>query len=641
MHVRLLTTTGLRRFALFSGVMALSVAGLRADSAAATAAAAAAPEAADTAVDREEIVISASRSRNDPKYTASSVSLVSLAELAESQVVELRTALAREPGVSVVNSGATGSQSSIFMRGGSSHQTLLFVDGVRMNDRSASYVNFLGGAGVDGLGRLEVLRGPQGTLYGSSAMGGVVAMDTLPVGDGPATGRVMAGGGSFGTWGAGLTAQGGLGALGYSASAGYAETDNDRDFNHYDVWNYAARVEFSPAESPIVLGGTFRRQDGTYEEPGSISATYPGLVDSTNTLGTVFAELRASGGFTSRLTTALHERDYRFISVPDTWSTGPSLSENRREMLDWLNTWSASERLDLVGGANYERSRYSINGATTRDELAAGYVSAIYRVLDTLTLTAGGRYDDFDSFGSATTGRIGVAWNVAAATKLRATFGNGFAAPGSDDRFGVPQWGQLENPDLQPEEVDGWDVGIDQSFLGGDVRLSATWFRHKYRNLFEWEYVDYVTYQGMIVNRARATTEGVETALDVRVTQSIKARLSYTYLDARNDTDDVRLIRRPRHAIDAEVTARLAAPWIVGAGVHAAADGMESVYGSNGPMLVPAEDYFTVRVFTSYRAAENILLKLRVENLLDAEYAEVRGYPALPIGVFAGVEWAF
>lgn len=619
MHLRRHPSARLRRLALLSGAATLSTAALCAATPATT-------EDAGAAVDREEIVVSASRSRQDPKYTASSVTLLSLAELDESQVVDLRTALAREPGAAIVNTGATGSQSSIFLRGGSSHQTLLFVDGVRMNDRAAAYANFLGGADLDGLGRLEVLRGPQSTLYGSSAMGGVIAMDTLAVGDGPASGRVTAQGGSFGTWGGGLEARGGAGALGYSASAGYLETDNDRADNGYDVWNYAARLQFAPAESPLVLGGTFRRQDSTYEEPGSEQAPFPGVVDSDNTLATVFAEARPSDGFTSRITAALHERDYRFESA-----FGPATSGNRREIVDWANTWSATDRVEFVGGANYERSRYRVNADTSRDEVLAGYVSGIYRVQETLTLTAGLRLDDFDSFGSATTGRAGLAWNVREGTKLRATYGTGFSAPGSDDRSGVPSWGQLPNDALRPERVKGWDAGIDQSFLGGDIVASATWFRHEYRNLFEWESLP--DYLGMIVNRARATTEGIETAVSARITGAVKARVGYTYLEARNESDDVRLVRRPRHAADAEVTARVASPWVVGLGVHVIADRVDA----SGAL----EDYTTVRLFTSYRASENILLKLRAENLFDADYEEVPGYPALPVGVFAGVEWAF
>jgi len=630
MNARRLSTTALRRHVLVSVAALVSCAGLRADTdtGAATPTATVDLAATETAVDREEMVISASRSRNDPKYTASSVTLISLTELDESQIVLLPDALAREPGVSVVSTGATGSQSSVFMRGGSSHQTLFFVDGVRMNDRSASYINFLGGAGLDGLGRLEVLRGPQSGLYGSSAMGGVVSMDTLPVGDGPARGRVFAGGGSFGSWGAGLEGRGGLGSLGYSASLGYGETDNDRAGNHYDAWSYAGRLEYAPSSGTVVFGGTLRRQDGTYEEPGSTLFPFPGVVDSANTLGTAFAEVRPSAGFTSRLTAALHQRDYAFASA-----FGTSTNENRREILDWLNTWSASEQVELVGGANFERSRYTIGSDSTRDDVAAAFVSAIYRPLDVLTLTASGRFDDFDSFGSATTGRLGAAWNATATTKVRATFGNGFSAPGSDDRFGVPAWGQLANPDLQAEEVDGWDIGVDQTLRGGDVVLGLTYFRHDYRNLFEWETVDFVTFEGMIVNRARARTEGLEAAVSARVTDAIKARLGYTYLDARNETDDLRLIRRPRHLLDAEVTARPARAWLVGAGVHLVADRVDT----SGPV----EDYTTVRVFASWRAAENILLKLRAENLFDAEYEEVPGYPALPVGVFGGVEWSF
>ncbi|MCX6945460.1 MAG: TonB-dependent receptor plug domain-containing protein, partial [Opitutales bacterium] len=125
-----------------------------------------------------QFVVSASRTPQDPKFVASSVTTLALADLAAAQVTDLRTALSAQAGVGVVSSGAVGGQTSVFLRGSNSYQTLFIVDGVRMNDRAALYSNFLGGADLAGLGRIEVLRGPQSTLYGSSAMGGVIVLDT-------------------------------------------------------------------------------------------------------------------------------------------------------------------------------------------------------------------------------------------------------------------------------------------------------------------------------------------------------------------------------------------------------------------------------------------------------------------------------
>ncbi len=125
----------------------------------------------------EELVISASRIPQEWRRTSSSVSVISLGEMAKLQVVDLKESLAQQPGVSVVTTGTVGGGTSVYIRGAYPHHTLFIVDGVRMNDRSASYDAFLASSSLGGLDRIEVLRGPQSTMYGSAAMGGVILID--------------------------------------------------------------------------------------------------------------------------------------------------------------------------------------------------------------------------------------------------------------------------------------------------------------------------------------------------------------------------------------------------------------------------------------------------------------------------------
>jgi vitamin B12 transporter len=305
---------------------------------------------------------------------------------------------------------------------------------------------------------------------------------------------------------------------------------------------------------------------------------------------------------------------------------------NHRKVVDWQNTWEASKQLQVVAGAGYERSRYTVDGVRSKDEVKAGYVSGTWNPTTTVTVNAGLRYDDFKSVGSATTGRLGASWRPVAGTKLRTTYGTGFAAPGSDDRYGVAEWGQLPNPNLKPEKSRGWDVGIDQK-LCENAQLELTYFENRFRNLFEWEYVDFVTYQGRTANRAKAKTNGVEVALRARVSDKVQTRLSYTYLEAKDSGTDKRLARRPRHVLDADLTVQPISVWTVGAGLHAVSDRVER----SGPI----EDYTTVRVFTSYAVRKDLTLKLRVENALDEQYEEVLGYASLPRAIFGSAEWRF
>ena len=509
----------------------------------------------------EDYVVSATRSPQDPRATPSAVSLVELADLQATQVPDLRTALAQQPGVVVVTTGAAGGQTSVFLRGANAHQTLFVVDGVRLNDRSASYINFLGAADFAGIDRLEVLRGPQSTLYGSSAMGGVILLNTTH-GDGPATGRAAVVGGSFDTWGGALALEGANGGFGYSASVSHHDTENDLPRNAFRQTSASSRVEASVTEQWLV-GATVRWVDSEVQETGSRLFPAPGDVDSSTLLATSYAEMRLGDTFKSRLTLAQHDRRYTFV---DAWFS--SQLRNRRRILDWLNTWQAADPVEIVAGANYERSRFLVNGAPTYDRVWAAHASTTIRPVDTVMLNAGLRHDDFDSVGSATTWRAGVAWRVRSDTKLRATYGTGFAAPGSEDRFGVPGWGQLPNPQLRPEESEGWDVGLDQDLAGGRVTLAATYFRNQFRDLFDWETVDFTTFEGRTINRARATADGVELAVGARPWERLEVRLAYTYLDATDDATGARLIRRPRHTADADVRVQAAPGWTLGAGAR-------------------------------------------------------------------------
>lgn len=574
----------------------------------------------------DQFILSASRTPQDPRYTSSSVSLIPLADVATTQIDNLKDAIGQAPGVILYNTGAVGSQSTVLMRGSNAHQTLFVVDGVRMNDRSSTYQNFFGAADLGGIDRIEVLRGPQSTLYGSSAMGGVILVDTVR-GTGPLSGTLSATAGSFDTYGSSLAVKGASGPLGYSASLGYYQTDNDRPKNDFDGWSYTARADYTVSPT-VLIGATFRGQSSDYHEPGSRLFVSPGTVDFSNYLTTAYAQVKPAETLTSRLTLASHVRDYAFTS-----SSGVSPLHNNRQILDWQNTWDATPRTQIVAGANFEKSRYTVSGARTSDEVGAGYASATLRPTDALTLTGGLRYDDFKSVGSATTGRAGLAWIPVKGTKLRATYGTGFSAPGSDDRYGVPSFGQLANPAILPEKSRGWDVGVDQEFLNGAATVGLTYFKNKFRNLFEFQTVNFVTFEGMTVNRALATTEGAELAVAARPNPLVQTRASYTYLEARNDANGTRLTRRPRHTGDAEITVRATKAWIVGAGVHVVASRL------NG--ATPMEDYTKARVFTSYAVRPDLLLKLRVENALDETYEEVFGYPALPRGIFGGVEWHF
>ena len=135
-------------------------------------------------------------------------------------------------------------------------------------------------------------------------------------------------------------------------------------------------------------------------------------------------------------------------------------------------------------------------------------------------------------------------------------------------------------------------------------------------------------------NVARSSTEGLENAVEASLTKSVKLRAAYTYLDVRDDSADTRVIYKPRHTGDADLSWAIDPAWTVGAGVHVVAGRLRTV-------TTEIEDYTTARLYASYSVNKNLLLKARIENALNEKYEESYGYPALPFRVFGGIEYKF
>jgi vitamin B12 transporter len=269
------------------------------------------------------------------------------------------------------------------------------------------------------------------------------------------------------------------------------------------------------------------------------------------------------------------------------------------------------------------------------DRLLAEYCLSTLHPISAVELTAGLRHDHFDTAGDTTTGRMGVAYIPAKNTKLRATYGTGFNAPTPSDRYGSPPY-ILPNPAVRPEKSRGWDLGVDQTMFAGALTLSATCFENRFRDLLEYEVENPVTYAGEEVNVDRATTRGVELEANAKLGADATVRAGYTYLDALDDVTDTRLIRRPRQTLDGGVETQITKQWLLGAGVHLVADRLDGAYTPT-----PLGGYTTFRLNTRYLLRPNLFLKARAENILNRNYQEVAGYPALPRALYGSIEWRF
>lgn len=591
----------------------------------------------------EELVVTATRSPTPLHAVGSSADLLLPGELKRRQLFSLRDALQLAPGGVVLGNGGPGAVSSLFLRGVSSSQTLFLVDGIRVNDANTNAGSFLGGVDLAGLGRLEIVRGPQSTLYGGAAIGGVVSLDAAR-GEGPARGVAEVEGGSFESWRGRLSANGGTETFRLAASLTANATENQRRPNDWDQRTQLLRVDYRVG-SRLETGATLRGLQQNYTSPGDLrttNTTPEGTTTFENNLATLWLEAKPIDQWRSRLTLGGQEQ---YTKGTGRFNGGDEFSftlGNSRRVLDWQNTLLVSSRTMLVAGINREWSSATSDGESLDERLFGVYAEAAITPLEALAITAGVRSDNYNTFDDAITWRGTGAWRIASSgTKLRASYGTGFMPPSLAARFGSVF--QEPNPGIRPERSRGWDAGIDQVVADGRATLGVTWFHNSLKDLIGFEGADFPA-KGRNVNVDRARTQGVEASVRVNA-GPVDARLAWTILSAvsLSETDPAleRLIRRPRHTLSGDAGVDLGTRALVGFGILVVAGRQDTDFNSFPSIRVDPGDYAVARLYGSFEAGRGISLRARVENLFDSRYEPVYGFPGLGRSVAGSVGVAF
>jgi len=587
-------------------------------------------------IELDRVVTTATRTPTPISQLGTMTSTLSAADLQRRQIDTLSGALDTIPGVPNFASGARGATTSVFMRGANSNQTLFLVDGVRLNDTNTDYFNFLGGACISSCDSLEVSHGPQSTLYGGEAMGGVIAISAQP-GRGDPSGRIFLEAGSFGTVQGTLDAQGQIDATSYTFSISGGTTDNERDHNAFTSTTVVGRLDQRVSDS-VNLGATVRGFYGDYESPGSRFQNDPdNLEEERNWLATAFAEFMPSAELSGRITLGGQLREFTSTN-PGPFGTQITNVDNDRVLLDTQFTYAGWDMHRLTAGFTAEANRTTNDGFGDIDEdqqLLAIFAQDEITLAENTWLTVGLRHDDYDSFGEATTGRGSFTWQVVPEhIKLRGSFGTSFRSPSFLDLYGQSGF-YVGNPDLEPEEGEGWDIGVDAYFLEGRGEASLTYFDNSFDNLIIF---DFGVSPGTTANVEKASTYGVEAATAWIVGTGTEVRASYTYLEANNDTNGTRLLRRPRHSGSVDLWHDFG-DFDIGFGLGFVADRMDVDAGTFATIM--GEDYAVARVYGSWEVTPGLRLRARVENAFDTDYEQVHGFPQPGIGAFGGIEWRF
>ena len=606
-----------------------------------------------------EIVVTATRYPVAVDSVASTVTVLQGEDLRAQGVRFLADALRQVPGAHVVQGGPFGAAASLFVRGGESDYVKVLVDGVPVNQPGGFYD--FASLTTDNVERVEILRGPASVLYGSDAIAGVVQIVTRGGGEGlrlAASGE----GGSHGSARWEASALGGGETLGWSASASRLTSDGIYEFNNrYRNTTAGGRLRARLGErTTLRLSG--RYHDARYHFPTDVTGAPVDRNQFTTDETAAFA-LDAAHRFSDvvegELLLARSDIETGYENPADP-PPGPGFASSDHTSTDRTSA-DARVRLRLpagiegFAGGSFEAQRQRVSGAFEegRDNFGL-YAQATALPLSRLQLTAGGRLDENERFGTFWTWRAAALAFASPSTRLRASAGSGFKEPNFFENFDSPF--SVGNPDLRPERTVGAEVGIEQDLVGGVASVGLTVFAQRFRDLIQFTFVPPESGGPNYFNVAAANANGVE-ALLAGGSGPIHGSVSYTRLwtevtdagfdagDAATFVDGERLLRRPDDAVTAEVEAALAGRVRLGATLAWVGSRDDIRFGEfpQPNQRVELPSYTTldlstvVTVLPGRRGSPGLDLTARLENVFDERYEQQIGFPARGRGIFVGV----
>ena len=603
------------------------------------------------ASETERIVVSATRFDIPLDQSPSSVSEITSQEIELKQIERVSDALREIPGLSVVQSGAPGQLTSVFTRGLRSEHTQVLLDGVPINQGLQGAFNFAD-LTTDNIDRIEVVRGPQSTLYGPRALAGVIQIFTKQ-GEGTPGATFTAEGGSYDTFRESVQSAGKIGMFDYSFGASRLDTDNARPNNQYRNTAAIADVGWSPNEQ-LRISSLFTYSLSDIGLPNTIFTPKPR--DNFLTERWLIAphvDLRMSDWWEHKFIFSYDEE--RQVNDPnEDGFVGPTRALFTRATIDYQNNLRPTSWLTLTSGFFYSKVDagqerpfiLQIFGpqptfVSDHTEQTGAFLQATLAPIKNLIFVAGGRFDHFNQFGDIWTYRFAGSYKIDKTnTTLHSSVATGFSPPSSQDkifRFN-PDPSQPLAP-LEPEEAFSWDIGVEQRFWDNKITGGLTYFHNDLSNL--------IGFNGLFetLNLGAARTQGIETELRVQPIVDLIFTATYTYLDAENTSSaditqlqGARLPRRPRN----EVYVSASYLWCKKLRTTIAAKFVNAREELNfgGPNF-DIEDYAFVNVAAEYEVNKYMSIFGRIDNLTDEQYAEVFGFPALGRAAYAGAKVRF
>jgi len=587
----------------------------------------------------DEVVVSANRIARPASQVGSSVTVIDADDIKRRQETSVADLLRGAAGVNISRNGGLGGVTSLRLRGADSGQVMVAINGIKINDLASpgggtNFANLF----TDGIKRVEILRGPQSTLYGSDAMGGVIAIETSSGDDTGLSGFAEVGsyatrrvGGAVGLqFGDDIS---GMMRVGHVRSDGISAADENDGNTEADGYESLSLLGSLDAEigADITLSGFVRAVESSADVDAYdfVTGGYADADDAEDTddrqIGSSLSFDLLGGRVENRINLSWANIDRSsFVAGEKSFA-----ATSRRRALEYLGHADLNETASLVFGAESEKNRITTesfgfwaSSEAGNADINSAFGEAQIEAMDSVHLSIGVRQDDHAQFGGHTSLRGTLAWQVMDQTLIRTNWGEGFKAPTLYQLFSA-----YGDQDLVPETSRGWEIGAEQGWGEKDSlngRVSATYFDRDTDNQIDFSFATF-TY----ANLNQTEAKGVELALQLRDGEKRGIDLNYTWLDATDRDTGLALMRRPENSFNAEAFTDLGNDMQASVGL--------THVGKQQDVAGEMPGYTVVDARWSWAIRDGVEVYARIDNLLDKEYQQVSGYGTPDRSVFAGI----
>ncbi|HEY3798563.1 MAG TPA: TonB-dependent receptor [Caulobacteraceae bacterium] len=562
--------------------------------------------------------------------------------ITRTQIDNLQSVFAQDllrfvPGLSVTDDGAFGGVASVRLLGASSDKTLVLIDGVPQNDPADPNGAYdFANLDVADIGKVEILEGPQSSIWGSDAIGGVISMTTRED-DGW---RLQGEGGTLNTFdgSAGVGRRTDAWALGASVSGissmGVAKADGIGPPNPYWSWTAGGYGRYTPSAT-LSLDAHLRYDQSYAGVDGYDANTFafgytPQYATTRAWTGDVRGVVQAPRGFTDTFTAGVYRQDRAdtYIGQPFDSSAYTALTQDYRFVATRgadADPWGVTLGAERIGtDAELSTGQRESLGTTS------GFVEGRVTPWAPLTITAAGRFDAPDSYASAATGHVGVVWKLGAGFALEGSWGQGFKTPTISEIF----CDFCTNPGpvagLRPEHAQGYDAALQWTSADGALLAKVTGYELDVTDQIEFSDSFPFTY----VNLDHTRTDGVEVEFDGRLTEHLTAQAEYAYTNALDLDSGTQMLRVPRD------TGSLVLTWTQGrftGSINVRGEGADADIDPASFTPATRPGFVLAGATASWAFSDHLELTGRVEDVANTHYQEALGYGEPRRMLFIGI----